>query len=207
MDVGTIEEFFSSRNAVIPPEVPPYEPQVVYDIGANIGASSLYLATHYAKTRFYAFEPLPSNQKICELNFRNLPGSRVFPWAIGAHTGTVCFHYDERDSRGGRIQGSPHPEQRPLQREIQVPLYSVEDIVRLNKLEPPDFLKIDVEGAELGVLEGIGGQIKTIKCMILETHGAELTQKCLVWLKEHEFVIRHHRESPPGFGYIWCDRV
>jgi hypothetical protein len=38
---------------------------------------------------------------------------------------------------------------------LQVRLASIDDLVELEGLKPPSFVKIDVEGAELGVLEGM----------------------------------------------------
>src|SRR3954465_1321922 len=46
-DVGTFEEFFSSRHTVIPPDLPALEAKVIYDIGANIGIASLYFASAF----------------------------------------------------------------------------------------------------------------------------------------------------------------
>src|SRR6266481_9024844 len=59
LDAGTFAEFFSSRYTILPPELSPIEPRIIYDIGANIGIASLYFAIRYPRARFYGFEPLP----------------------------------------------------------------------------------------------------------------------------------------------------
>lgn len=206
LDLYTVVEFFSSRWVLIPPELPAFEPEVIYDVGANIGMASLFYATHYPKARFFAFEPVPANFEVCRLNFSNLPRSEVFPWAIGSHSGTAAFEFSEEDLRGGRLQARPQPGDNSAKKRIEVALVSIADLAAQKKLPPPDFLKIDVEGAELEVLEGMGEQAPRIRRLLVETHGPELEAACRRWLQGHGFVIRHSHEAAPGWAAIWCER-
>src|SRR5947207_1335456 len=70
-DVGTFEEFFSRRYQIIPPELPPISPGVIYDIGANIGIASLYFGCAFPQARIIGFEPVPDNLEVCRLNYLN----------------------------------------------------------------------------------------------------------------------------------------
>ena len=207
LDMSTFVEFFSSRHVLIPPELPPLDPEVIYDIGAHIGMASLFYATHYPKARFYGFEPLPTNLEVCRLNYRNLPGAEAFPWAIGSRSGTAVFEFSETDTRGGRLQDQPRPKDGSLKKEVAVPVFSIADLVAQKKLPPPDFLKIDVEGAELEVLKGMGEQAPHIRRLLVETHGPAVDAACRAWLPAHQFPIRHSHEAAPGYAAIWCDRV
>jgi len=205
--MSTFAEFFSSRYVLIPPELPPMEPEVVYDIGANIGIASLFYATRFPKARFYGFEPVPANVDVCRLNFRNLPRAEVFPWAVGAQSGTAFFEFAAQDLRGGRLQGQGQGKQGAPKQRIEVPVVSIADLAGRKKLPPPDFVKIDVEGAELEVLEGMGGQARNIKRLLVETHGPEVEAACRQWFGAHQFTIRHSQAVAPGFAAIWCDSV
>jgi FkbM family methyltransferase len=205
-DVGTFEEFFSSRYTILPPEMPPLQPAVVYDIGANIGIASLYFAGCFPQARFLAFEPVPDNFEVCRLNYQNLRDSEAFPWAVGAHSGKCTFELDEKDLRGGSLQGSASAHASAKTKHLEVQVYSVADLVAEKKLPPPDFLKIDVEGAELEVLNGIGSALPGIKRMLIETHGVELTINCMKWVLDHGFMILHVHSLPGGFAAVWCDR-
>lgn len=66
-------------------------------------------------------------------------------------------------------------------------MFTVGDLVRAKGLEAPEFLKVDVEGAELDVLNGLGEDYRSVKRMFIETHGPELKQACLKWMEERGF--------------------
>lgn len=202
LEVFTIEEFFSPHSKIVPPNLPPLLPGVVYDLGANVGISSLFFATLYPGAMVYGFEPLPMNYEVCSMNYRNLPKGRLFPWAIGSRTGMAVFEC-QNDPRGGRLESSSHDLRHlPTTKRIEVEVVSIDDLVRIKGLEPPDFLKIDVEGAELDVLNGLGEQYRSIRRIFVETHGADLKRECLKWMKEHGYKIRHSEYETA----IWADR-
>jgi FkbM family methyltransferase len=171
-----------------PPGLPPLRPKVIYDLGANIGIASLFFASLYPEARVYGFEPLPSNYEHCVRNFKNLPKAQAFPWAVGGRSEVMAFDCNE-DPHGGYLQATPgNPKLRPG-KPINVQVYSLADLIRVQKLEPPEFLKIDVEGAELEVLRGMGEAAQSVKRMFVETHGANLKEECLKWMRQHGFQI------------------
>jgi hypothetical protein len=60
---------------------------------------------------------------------------------------------------------------------------------------PPDFIKIDVEGAELSVLEGARETLsKTRPTMLIEI-GSEKLQGVQEYLSKYEYVLRHTSDS------------
>jgi hypothetical protein len=56
---------------------------------------------------------------------------------------------------------------------------TLDAIVAREKLVPPDLLKIDVEGAEAGVLRGAGELLRRRPHLIIETHGAAVERDCI----------------------------
>jgi len=202
LDPGTLTEFFSPHSRLVPAELPPMQPQVVYDLGANIGIASLRFATLYPAAQFYGFEPVPANHEVCVLNYHNLRRAQAFPWAVGSRSEVTAFECNE-DPRGGHLQATPaNPQLQPKKR-IEVQVYSMADLIRAQKLEPPEFLKIDVEGAEVEVLKGMGEAVTSVRRMFVETHGAALKEECLQWMREHGFKIW----PSPDPTAIWGDRV
>src|SRR2546423_14450315 len=206
-DVATSEEFFSRRYTILPPELPPLEPKVIYDIGANIGMASLYYAGYFPNARFFGFEPVPDNFEVCRLNYGNLRDSEVFPWAVGERTQIATFEFAENDLRGGGLHGAMTPNPLGPKKRIEVQVCSIADLIAEKKLPAPEFLKVDVEGAELDVLKGIGEQNGTIKRILIATHGQQLMIDCMKWVLDHGFIILHVHSLPGGFSSIWADRA
>lgn len=197
-----LAEFFALERKMMPRNLPPLRPKVIYDLGANIGMASLAFSALYPEAQIYGFEPLPSNHDVCRLNYQNLPKARLFPWAVGGRTEMTAFEFNEDPQGGhlGAVQGNPVLHTRGR---IEVQVYSIADLVRVQRLEPPDFLKVDVEGAEVEVLRGIGDVAPSIKRIFVETHGDDLKAECLKWLGEHKFQIT----PSPNPAALWGDRV
>jgi hypothetical protein len=185
----TIAEFFSPDSAIMPTNLPALHPKVIYDLGANVGVSSLFFTSLFPKATIYGFEPLPENFEVCLLNYRSIPNSsQVFPWAIGSKTGQAVFDC-KNDSRGGRLESTHQDPNLETVAQIQVKIISVTDLIEKEGLPPPDLLKIDVEGAEYDVLEGLAGYADSVRSIYLETHGDNLRRDCILWLEKHNFQI------------------
>jgi len=202
VEVNTIAEFLGRQFAIVPPQLPPYQPKVVYDLGANIGIASLYFSTLYPNASFYGFEPLPANFEVCLRNYRNLKNSRVFPWAVGDKSGTAEFDC-LNDSRGGRLHSSLRDPRLTEVGKLEVEVVSLDDLIGKRGLPAPDFLKVDVEGAELDVLRGLEHQFHHIKRLFVETHGPQLRRDCLAWMRERGFILHEAVDETA----LWGDRL
>jgi FkbM family methyltransferase len=128
---------------------------VVYDVGANVGLMSLVLAGHRVepRVRIHSFEPEPANFHHLSRNIElNGLAQRVIPHqlALGATDGEA-----ELFVRGGAGEGRHSlASARGSTGSIRVPLRTLASFARSVE-DPPDFLKIDVEGAEGQVLAGL----------------------------------------------------
>jgi FkbM family methyltransferase len=173
----------------MPVNFPSIHPRVIYDLGANVGVSSLFFASLFPKATIYGFEPLPENFEICLLNYRDIRNSsQVFPWAVGSKSGQAIFDC-KNDSRGGRLKSTQPDQNLQTIAQIQVKIISVADLIEKEGLPPPDLLKIDVEGAEYEVLEGLADYAASVRSIYLETHGDYLRRDCILWLERHNFQI------------------
>jgi len=69
--------------------------------------------------------------------------------------------------------------------EIDVPLVSLDDLLEAREIRPPDYMKVDVEGAEHDVLKGA---IKLLEryhpTLFLDTHQREAHRPTITLLEE-----------------------
>lgn len=182
-----------------------WKPKVIYDLGANIGIASLSLATLCPEARIYGFEPMPANYEICSQNYLNMNNARAFNCAVGASSGTMGFEVTD-DPRGGRLATDTSLKTVNPTKRIEVAVWTIADLVEVKGLAPPDFLKVDVEGAELDVLHGLGNYAKGIRQMHIETHSTALRDKCADWLAQNGFQIEEEFRYTADLGALWAGR-
>ena len=142
---------------------------VVYDIGANVGFFTVLAARLVGPAgAVIAFEPLPETAKAARrnLDLNGLTQATVLTCAAGRQAGTAQLELRE-ESTWARLADelSTGPT-------MEVDIVAIDDLVDAGTIRPPDFVKIDVEGAELDVIEGmrrtIAGHHPVILC---EMHG------------------------------------
>lgn len=153
-----------------------------YDVGANVGFYSLLLRRNFRQV--YAVEPVPTNVKRLKrrLAIRFVRNVRVVPVALSDTNGRATF-YVNSDSRTliDNLSASSlfgkfeflSCDQAPDRTYTGLPI-SVETTTFDSLLSEPsvDLVKIDVEGAEFLVLEGMKESLarERVKNIVVELH-------------------------------------
>jgi FkbM family methyltransferase len=148
----------------------------VLDVGANHGLFSLEAASMLAGDGIvHAFEPTPSTRSLLEKNLaaNDLAMVKVFPFAVGESPGTARLRVHHEWTGLNTLAGEDITwNHRTLHADevIEVPVISLDDHAQAEGLDQIHFLKIDVEGFELGVIRGARGllQNKRVKQIMLE---------------------------------------
>ncbi len=132
------------------------EGDVFIDVGANIGYHSLIAGERGAK--IHAFEPVSWVARILEENLsRNNIEAEVHQMAVSNQDGEATF-FETRISTRSSLY--PQGGTRSIRKVPTVRLDSIFDHI--------DILKVDVEGAEHRVLEGLGDLIHDFRWLIVE---------------------------------------
>lgn len=167
---------------------------VVFDVGANIGLVSLALALHGTERApvVHAFEPEPHNNAALRANLaaNEVRVVEVHALALGDRPGKVKLYLDRHVGAGSHSL-IPRP---GLAQSTEVELARVDDLAP--KLGTPRMVKIDVEGAEFGVLRGMEGLLRAhaVRELFLELHPAALAAS---GADEHAL-----RRWLTGLGYV-----
>jgi FkbM family methyltransferase len=128
---------------------------VFYDIGANVGFFTVIGARLVGPTgAVYAFEPVKQNARFVRRNAqRNGFGNvTVIPKAVSDRTGRASLYLAEYAGGAVLSVAAPPPD---LKGTVCVDAVSIDDSCATGKLPAPSVVKIDVEGAELHVLNGM----------------------------------------------------
>ena len=158
--------------------------QVFYDIGANVGYFSL-LASKLVGGRgtVYAFEPSPENIKYLEKNIKinKISNVVVIPKAIMDVSGKIDLYNNVVPGHTSTIGTGE---------KLSVEAVALDDL----KLRKPDFIKIDVEGAEMNVLKGMKKLLETDKELTIIVES--FNQDAIEFLVDRGFkVITTEREA------------
>jgi FkbM family methyltransferase len=149
---------------------------VFYDVGANLGYFTLVAARMVGPAgRVIAFEPVPwcADAVAANIALNDLRQAEVRAEAVGAATGHSRLRVVRDASQSMLASLSRGADTRD---EIDVAVVAVDDLVSAGAIPPPDVMKIDTEGAEILVLEGMRETIARhgprIVCEIHETNDA-----------------------------------
>jgi FkbM family methyltransferase len=138
------------------------EPRIL-DCGANIGIASMYFTRRYPHARITAFEADPSLAAMCRRNLaaNGLADVEVKASAVWTANGTIEFVCEGTDS--GAVASLETSVTGARQ---QVPAERLRDSLN----EPIDLLKLDIEGAELAVLEDCRDRLDNVRAITIDLH-------------------------------------
>ncbi|MFN6339188.1 MAG: FkbM family methyltransferase [Cyanobacteriota bacterium] len=125
----------------------------ILDIGANIGYHALRLAIREPQARVHAFEPLPSTMEILQRNVAlNSLGDRVrvYNHGLSNMNGSCDFFIAPEHGVNASLMNVAG---RPNAKRVVSTILKLDEWTT-NQAAKPDYIKIDVEGAELLVLQG-----------------------------------------------------
>jgi FkbM family methyltransferase len=127
----------------------PYEPRIVFDVGANVGQTTRYFRSNLPQADIFSFEPVKQTFDELTHSTRGLDGIYCFDFALGAREENVQIFY-QKDSGWNSI---PKNIDQGLGSEV-IKVRRFDDFVDERSLNHVDLLKIDTEGHELEVLKG-----------------------------------------------------
>lgn len=133
---------------------------LIYDCGANIGMSVLYFKLLYPQSRIVAFEADPAIVKVLQQNIstNKLQGIELIDKAVWKDTNGIEFGQEGADAGSIFNEGA----------KIKIPSVRLRDM--LEKEERVDFLKMDIEGAEMEVLKDCRDVLYKADNLFVEYH-------------------------------------
>jgi FkbM family methyltransferase len=151
---------------------------VVYDVGGFVGYYTLLASVLVGPGgRVVVFEPLPRNLHYLKehLRLNGISNVSVVEAAVSDQAGTLMFKEGPSRARGCLAEDGG----------LQVQAVRLDDLVESGELPEPQFMKVDVEGAELRAFAGARRLLE--RChptLFLDTHGSAVHAECCRLLVE-----------------------
>jgi FkbM family methyltransferase len=139
---------------------------LIIDIGAHIGAFSIYCSTKYSPNSTYAYEPFPENYNLMKENIRinNIKNIKTFQYAITNEEGTKSLFLDNKSNAG-------HSLIKRSRSSINIRTMTLEQIFFLNNISHCDLLKLDCEGSEFEIIKHTSqNTLRKVRYLSLEFH-------------------------------------
>ena len=142
---------------------------IVLDLGANIGIFSRF-ASDVGAGKIYSFEPIVENFELLMLNRpENCEPHRIA--VSNEDNGSISMAYHPGSPGGSSFVHKVGQEQ-------NVMTMTVDTLINNGIIEQPDFIKMDIEGAEVVAFEGISDDVlRKTRCLAMEMHANVLTEE------------------------------
>jgi len=165
------------------------EPATIFDIGVAYGTPELY--AEFADGKYFLVDPLPHSLPYMRKWAQKLDAS-IYNLGLGERDGEL--EISVREDIGGST----------LYRElgsavtigtVAVPIRRFDSVFQPADLAPPCLVKIDVQGAELAVLRGMGKLIENVDLFIVEVSsivtldGAAHMFETIDYMRQNGFTI------------------
>lgn len=157
--------------------------KAVYDIGANVGTWTRLAKSILAHAEIHAFEPLPQHVREFRESTKEMDGITLHEIALGENCGKAHLHLTSTTDSSSIL---------PLTRigadiynlsvtsTIEVPMESLDRVIRDQNLPQPDLIKLDIQGYELNALRGAVHALDRTRAVIIEVSFAEIYEgQCL----------------------------
>ncbi|MBN2453541.1 MAG: FkbM family methyltransferase [Candidatus Omnitrophica bacterium] len=179
------------------------EGDVLYDVGANVGAYSLVASKYFnGRVRVYAFEPgFMTFVELCRNIITNECQDSIIPLQVALSDKTVMDTFNYNNLTPG---GALHAFGKPLdcKGETFAPVfrqpvlsYRIDDLIKQFGIPAPNHIKIDVDGIEYKVLEGASGALKSaaLRSVIAELEEGSAEADRIIGLMSRNGFIVHSR--------------
>jgi FkbM family methyltransferase len=205
-EIGTISEIWCKK--IYTKNLPIEDGDIIIDIGANIGAFSIFAAKNAKNIKVFAYEPSPVAFSTLVKNIKeNNLEKVIFPFKMGVAgkrgKRILFFRSNGSDTTDTIIE--KHKEIMRHNANLEINVTELEDIFKINNLNYCNFLKIDAEGAEYEILFNTPAKIvRKIEKIALEYHdGYENIEK---FLRNHGFYVSH-QPTIKNEGILWARNI
>jgi FkbM family methyltransferase len=197
----TVKEIFSGKTFTAPP-IDRRAVDRVFDIGANIGAASLFFALSYPNARVHAFEPNRLSIPVLRRNVEGIGRIAVHPFGLAETDAVTIIRIAGLGGECSSIKSTIEPfDSHPIE---------IRDAARiLGELAEGAraiVMKIDTEGCEAEILQRIGDLHPRIQVVYVEYHSENQRRRIDRELTAHGMLLFQGSAARPHRGDLFYIR-
>jgi FkbM family methyltransferase len=169
------------------------ENSVVADVGANFGNYTKNIALQCKVDTVYAFEADKENFNQLYQNISELKNVKIINVALSDHVGEVEVFEGNGTPETCNIMGINSLQKNYILKDkvrCKVPCATLDFVFKEKIKEPINFIKIDVEGAELMVLDGCKRIIKDLDHLLVEIHNPFIFREIRKMCSKNKWLMR-----------------
>lgn len=144
--------------------------QTVVDVGGHIGTFALMAGKRVGSSgRVLVFEPSPDTLDLLRRNLElnPMPWVKLHALALGAKSGLATL-YTAAPGEANPAADTLMPAEGRVP--VQVPVRTLDEVLAEDGVSRVDHMKIDVEGAEMLVLDGAPKALASVSRVVMEIH-------------------------------------
>ena len=184
---------------------------IFFDIGAHEGESIEIFSKNFNIKKIYSFEPSPINflklkNKVNSFSkkFKDLE-IYIENFGLGREKKKICFKQLNESSSSTINQINKNSRYfkkkkfflnklhvKNFYKNIDVQIVRLDEYLNNNSIEHINFMKIDTEGYELDVLQGLGTKIYNVKYIMFEHHYHDMLVKTYKFSDINELLIKNN---------------
>jgi FkbM family methyltransferase len=161
---GTCEDVWTGKSYPIQPYFGAVH--TVFDVGANVGATTLYFALHFPQARIFAFEPTPRSYDLLVRNTRMLTQVRTYNFGLADLDQRASLYLGSGDSVTNSVCSSPHN----TVKSVKVKIRAARAVLAQEGVDSVDILKVDTEGCEVPILISLADLLPHVGVLFVEYH-------------------------------------
>jgi FkbM family methyltransferase len=194
---------------------------LVLDAGANVGAAAAFFATECGAGQVHCFEPVRPIFEVLRENLSGFPACVAHPYGLASEAGRASITFYPSNWAMSGLNADPEADRAEVRaamlnmgktadeieaelsgrfatETLDCELRTLSDALRSEAIERVDLLKIDVEGAERDLLDGIDeGDWPRIRQVAAEVHrGGEHLSGIVAALEGRGFRVAVDEDEP-----------
>lgn len=181
--------------------------RTIVEVGARDCQETLGLHEEFPDSEIYSFECNPSTLPKCREAVKNIKNIHLVEKAVSDTNGSINFYpIDQEQTKTTWADGNPgassifkasgkYTVETYVQKEIEVESITLQSFMQDHQLDTIDVLWMDIQGAEIVALKGLGVKIYDVRIIHTEVDfleiysGQPLFEDVYSFLNQHNFLL------------------